>query len=177
MKISVFWFRRDLRLEDNIALYQVLSKNKNVLPIFIFDTNIINELPKDDARISFIYENLKKIDTQLKEYNSSLLVFKGKPIDVWKELMLKYEVTSIYFNKDYEPYAIKRDAEIIALAKKNNIVVFNSKDQVIFEENEVLKDNKEPYTVFTPYKNKWLTKASSTTINSVELAFLSHLFL
>ena len=176
MKISVFWFRRDLRLEDNIALYQVLSKNKNVLPIFIFDTNIINELPKDDARISFIYENLKKIDTQLKEYNSSLLVFKGKPIDVWKELMLKYEVTSIYFNKDYEPYAIKRDAEIIALAKKNNIVVSRFKDQVIFEENEVLKDNKEPYTVFTPYKNKWLTKASSTTINSVDCISLADNF-
>jgi len=173
MKISIFWFRRDLRLEDNIALYQALSKNTNVQPVFIFDTNIINELPKDDARISFIYENLKKIDTQLKQYNSSLLVFKGKPIDVWKELMLKYEVTSIYFNKDYEPYAIKRDAEIIALAKSNHIAVYNFKDQVIFEEKEVLKDNNEPYTVFTPYKNKWLKKASSATINSVDCISLA----
>lgn len=168
MKTSIFWFRRDLRLEDNVALYQALSENKNVLPIFIFDTNITNELPKDDARISFIYENLKKIDLQLKKFNSSLLVLKGNPIDVWKKLMLENEITTIYFNKDYEPYAIKRDAEITELAKLNNCVVLSFKDQVIFEENDVLKDNNEPYTVFTPYKNKWIKKAATSSINSVD---------
>lgn len=176
MEISIFWFRRDLRLEDNIALYQALNKNKNVLPIFIFDTHIINELPVDDARISFIYQILKEIDNQLKKLNSSLLVLKGHPIEIWKKLISEYEITNIYFNKDYEPYAIKRDAEITALAKKHNIAVFNFKDQVIFEENEVLKDNNEPYTVFTPYKNKWLKKINSTTINSVDCISLTDNF-
>ena len=156
MKATFFWFRRDLRLSDNTALFHALSENQHVIPLFIFDANIIDELPKDDARISFIYEQLQAIDEELKKVGSSLLVLKGNPKQIWQQLLTEYPVKNIYFNKDYEPYAIARDKEITALAKTNKVAVFNFKDQVIFEETDVLKDDGTPYTIYTPYKNKWL---------------------
>lgn len=162
MKCTFFWFRRDLRLSDNTALFQALSENQQVIPIFIFDSNIIEELPENDARISFIYKQLQAINEELNKVGSSLLVLKGNPKEIWQKIMSEYEVKNIYFNKDYEPYAIKRDTEISTLAKANNITVFNYKDQVIFEENDILKDNETPYTIYTPYKNKWLKAFSST---------------
>lgn len=162
MKITFFWFRRDLRLSDNTALFHALSENQQVIPLFIFDTDIIDELPKDDARISFIYQQLEQINVELQKVGSSLLVLKGNPKDVWQKIISEYKVKNIYFNKDYEPYAIKRDTEITTLAKTNNIAVFSFKDQVIFEENDVLKDDKTPYTIYTPYKNKWLAAFSLT---------------
>lgn len=155
-EISIFWFRRDLRLEDNTALHQALSTEKNVLPIFIFDEEIINELPINDPRINFIYDNLYHIDQILKTKNASLLVLKGKPIQVWKELLQNHFVKNVFVNKDYEPYAIKRDREIEQLLAQNSIRFLAFKDQVIHEENDVLKKDGTPYTVFTPYKNKWL---------------------
>lgn len=155
-KISVFWFRRDLRFEDNTALHQALSIEKNVLPIFIFDEEIINELPANDPRINFIYDNLYQIDQTLKTKNASILVLKGNPIRIWKELLQNYSVKNVYVNKDYEPYARNRDREIKQLLAKKNIAFLAFKDQVIHEENEVLKKDGTPYTVFTPYKNKWL---------------------
>ncbi|WP_405604688.1 cryptochrome/photolyase family protein [Polaribacter sp. Asnod1-A03] len=155
-KITLFWFRRDLRLEDNIALYKALNSGNNVLPIFIFDTEIINTLPEDDARITFIYNSLKDIDYQLKKEGSSLLIKKGNTLTIWKELTEGYDIKSIFFNKDYEPYAIKRDKEISDFLASKKIEVTACKDQVIFEEKEVLKNDNTPYTVFTPYKNKWL---------------------
>lgn len=161
MKATFFWFRRDLRLSDNTALFHALSENQHVIPLFIFDANIIDELPKDDARISFIYEQLQNINEHLKKVGSSLLVLKGNPKEIWQQLLTEYPVKNIYFNKDYEPYAIARDKEITALAKTNKVAVFNFKDQVIFEENDVLKDDGTPYTIYTPYKNKWLKAFSS----------------
>lgn len=155
-KISIFWFRRDLRLLDNTALHQALLTENNVLPIFIFDEEIINELPANDPRINFIYDNLYHIDQKLKTQNASLLVLKGNPIQVWKELLQNHFVKSVYVNKDYEPYAINRDRKIEQLLAKNNIEFLAFKDQVIHEENDVLKKDGSPYTVFTPYKNKWL---------------------
>ena len=101
MKVTVFWFRRDLRLEDNTALNKALSGDTNVLPIFIFDENIIDELPSDDPRISFIYNNLKSIDQKLKEHNSSLICLNGKPLDVWKKLIKTYSLEKVFVNKDY----------------------------------------------------------------------------
>lgn len=160
MEVTFFWFRRDLRLLDNTALFHALSENQQVIPLFIFDTDIIDELPKDDARISFIYQQLEQINVELQKVGSSLLVLKGSPKDVWQKIISEYKVKNIYFNKDYEPYAIKRDTEITTLAKTNNVAVFNFKDQVIFEENDVLKDDKTPYTIYTPYKNKWLAAFS-----------------
>lgn len=155
-KISVFWFRRDLRLEDNTALHQALSTENKVLPIFILDEEIINELPANDPRVNFIYDNLYKIDQTLKTKNASLLVLTGQPIQVWKKLLQNYSVKSVFVNKDYEPYAIKRDREVEQLLAEKNIEFLAFKDQVIHEENDVLKKDGTPYTVFTPYKNKWL---------------------
>ncbi|MCH3881024.1 MULTISPECIES: cryptochrome/photolyase family protein [Tenacibaculum] len=155
-KISVFWYRRDLRLEDNVALFNALKSSNKVLPVFIFDKEILDRLSKDDARVSFIYSTLSKLDSQLKSEGSSLLVKKGNPIEVWKSLISEFEISAVYTNKDYEPYAIKRDHEVKAFLASNNIDFFSYKDQVIFEENEVTKNDGLPYTVFTPYKNKWL---------------------
>ena len=156
MKISVFWFRRDLRLEDNTAFHHALSSGLPVLPIFIFDEDILEELPKDDARLSFIYDTLESINHTLIEKDSSLLCLKGKPEKVWQELITQYDVNQVYLNKDYEPYAIGRDQQIKELLEKNGIELHAFKDQVVFEENEIMKGDGTPYTIYTPYKNKWL---------------------
>ncbi len=157
-KISVFWFRRDLRLEDNTALAKALESGFPVLPIFIFDTQIIDELAPDDARVSFIYRLLEKIHGQLLARNSALQVFRGDPLSVWKELPDSYEIQGVFVNKDYEPYALQRDREVAELLESRRIAFHRFKDQVIFEEGEVLKDDGKPYTVFTPYKRKWLER-------------------
>jgi deoxyribodipyrimidine photo-lyase len=157
MKVAAYWFRRDLRLEDNTALYHALRSGYQVIPVFIFDSDILNELPENDARVNFIYQELKSINKQLMEFGSSVLIFRGRPIDIWKTISKKYQLTEFYFNKDYEPYAIKRDEEIIRFIESKNIGIKKFKDQVTFEENEILKDNGTPYTVFTPYKKKWLS--------------------
>jgi deoxyribodipyrimidine photo-lyase len=164
MKVSIFWFRRDLRLEDNTALYEAVSRKQNVLPIFIFDDDILDELPADDPRVHFIYKTLKSIDQKLRKHNSSLCILKGKPLAIWKELIQKYDVESVFINKDYEPYAMKRDQEIEAFLRKNGTEVFMYKDQVIHEESEVLKKDGTPYTVYTPYKNKWLEQYIPKTL-------------
>jgi len=156
MKISVFWFRRDLRLTDNTAFHQALSSGLKVLPIFIFDEDILEELPKDDARLNFIYETLESINHTLIEKGSSLLCLKGKPEKVWKKLITQYDINQVYINKDYEPYAITRDKQIKELLEKNGIELQAFKDQVVFEENDILKGDGTPYTIYTPYKNKWL---------------------
>ena len=153
---AIFWFRRDLRLEDNTALTKALDQQKKVIPVFIFDANILEELPRDDARVSFIYKQLKNINEQLKEYNSGLVVRHGKPQNIWRELIREFKPRAIYFNKDYEPYAGKRDSKVREIAKQEGIEVHAFKDQVIFEEDEVLKPDGGNYTVFTPYKNRWL---------------------
>lgn len=156
MKVNIFWFRRDLRLEDNTALKSALDSGKPVVPLFIFDTKIVSDLALNDARIGFIYDRIKILNNTLKHYGSSIYLLKGNPADIWSTLLLKYEISDVYFNKDYEPYAIARDLEIKKLLEENEIKVHTFKDQVIFEEDEVVKDNGEPYTVFTPYKKKWL---------------------
>ncbi|WP_067147641.1 cryptochrome/photolyase family protein [Pseudotamlana agarivorans] len=154
--ITVFWFRRDLRLEDNAALHFALNSGNKVLPIFIFDEDIVESLPESDARISFIYNSLKEIDIQLKSFGSSLLVLKGTPLNIWKKLCSEYRVEKVYFNKDYEPYAMKRDHQVSTFLNAQNIQSHSYKDQVIFEEHEILKADKSPYTVYTPYNNQWL---------------------
>jgi deoxyribodipyrimidine photo-lyase len=154
--ICVFWFRRDLRLTDNTALNQALLNSEKVLPLFIFDENILSELPSDDARFTFIYDRLFSIDQKLKENNSSILSIKGNPIEVWKKLLQTFPIKKVYVNKDYEPYARSRDAKIKKLLTSSGIEFLSFKDQVIHEENEVLKKDGTPYTVFTPYKKKWL---------------------
>ncbi|KFF04044.1 cryptochrome/photolyase family protein [Flavobacterium reichenbachii] len=155
-KVTLFWFRRDLRLEDNIGLFHALDSDFPVIPLFIFDEDILDNLPKDDARVSFIYDSLQKINQQLAEIGSSILIKKGKTSGIWKSLVTEFDIQNVFFNKDYEPYAIKRDQEISNFLTKNNIEVSFFKDHVIFEEKEITKADGLPYTVYTPYKNKWL---------------------
>lgn len=159
-KVSIFWFRRDLRLEDNKGLHEALQSGNKVVPLFIFDKDILESLPKNDARVTFIYQTLQKLDKELREYRSSLIIKKGKPLEVWRKLIEEYTIQRVYTNKDYEPYAIKRDKEIADFLTLKGIRFNAFKDQVIFEENEVLKNDGTPYTVFTPYKNKWLQNFS-----------------
>ena len=156
MKIAIFWFRRDLRLEDNTALHYAINSGLPVLPIFIFDTNILEELAADDARVNFIYNTLRVIQGWLLQQKSSLKILHGEPEKVWEELITKYEVEQVYFNKDYEPYALVRDNNVMQLLKKQGIKCRTFKDQVIFETNEIVKNDGKPYTIYTPYKRKWL---------------------
>ncbi|MFD0797858.1 cryptochrome/photolyase family protein [Maribacter chungangensis] len=155
-KVSVYWFRRDLRLDDNVGFLEALKGDFPVLPIFIFDTEILGKLPKDDARVSFIHETLQKMRGLLQEeQNSSIALYYGKPLDVVKELTKEYDIQAVYTNHDYEPYARERDEEVALFLKEQNIDFNTYKDQVIFEKDDVIKDDGDPYVVYTPYKNKW----------------------
>ena len=160
-QVSFFWFRRDLRLEDNVGLFHALKSKYTVIPLFIFDDAILDSLPYNDPRVGFIYENLSKINTQLLKIESALLVKKGKTLAVWELLLTEFDIKEVFFNKDYEPYAIKRDSAICELLETNNAIPFSFKDQVIFEEKEITKADGLPYTVYTPFKNKWLEKYKS----------------
>ena len=157
-QVSIFWFRRDLRLDDNVAMYHALQSEHPVIPLFIFDSDILNSLTKNDARVGFIHESLQKINALLNTVGSSLLIKKGPTAEVWKSIFDEFTVSAVFFNKDYEPFAIKRDLTVEALSKANNSLCFSFKDQVIFEEKEITKSDGLPYTVYTPYKNKWLEK-------------------
>jgi deoxyribodipyrimidine photo-lyase len=160
IRINIFWFRRDLRLEDNTALNHALRAGLPVFTVFIFDTNVINELPPEDPRISFIYESFSSINNELRKSGSSLYVRKGDPEEIWKELLVSFDINSVYINKDYEPYSIHRDNKIEDLLSKKQIPLLRFKDHLIFEEAEILKSDKKPYTIFTPYKTRWLKKLS-----------------
>jgi deoxyribodipyrimidine photo-lyase len=154
--INIFWFRRDLRLDDNCGLFNALSSDKKVLPIFIFDEDILNKLPKDDSRVSFLHQELENIQQQLLKMNSSLSVFHGKPMEIFKDLSEKYSIDTVFTNHDYEPYAIKRDLEITDLLASKNSSFKTFKDQVIFERDEIVKKDGTVYKVYTPYSKKWL---------------------
>jgi deoxyribodipyrimidine photo-lyase len=158
-KVSIFWFRRDLRLQDNVALFHSLSRSEKVCPIFIFDKYILDDLEdKSDKRVAFIYRAVLDIRQRLISMHSTLEIFYGYPEDIFNELLSRYEVAAVYANDDYEPYAIKRDKQIAALVKASGVAFTTFKDQVIFEKLEVIKDNGSPYTVFSPYSRKWLSR-------------------
>lgn len=165
MKINIFWFRRDLRLHDNSALKAALCSGLPVLPVFIFETDIISELSVDDPRISFIHSTLESINTELLKSGSSVYILKSTPDEAWKKLLTAFNINEVFINKDYEPYTIERDNRIEKLLNQHNITLKKFKDQVIFEENEILKGDGKPYTVFTPYKNRWLQKYSSESLS------------
>jgi deoxyribodipyrimidine photo-lyase len=154
--MNVFWFRRDLRLEDNAGLYYALREGKPVLPLFIFDPEILDDLAdKKDRRVDFIHRVLQRLHSRLGEQGSSLMVRIGKPAEVFSQLTKEFEVEKVFTNHDYEPYAIERDAQVEKLLQSENIAFHHYKDQVIFEREEVLKDDGTPYTVFTPYSKRW----------------------
>ncbi len=160
-KINIFWFRRDLRLTDNAGLYRALKSDKYVQPIFIFDKEILDSLPKDDKRVNFIYETIVNINTQLNNLGSKLDIRYGSPKEVWSDLIKEYTIDTVYTNRDYEPYAKQRDNTVTTLLEKNGIKFQDYKDHVIFNNEEVLKDDGSPYTVFTPYSKKWYSKLDS----------------
>lgn len=153
--MTIFWFRRDLRLDDNTALFHALNGKEEVLPIFIFDKTILSQLPEDDARVTFIHNQLVKIQEQLKTIGKSLAVFHGTPEAVFKQLLSENKITSVYTNHDYEPYARKRDKMLNELFKTHFVEFKTCKDQVIFEKSDVVKDDGTPYVVYTPYSKKW----------------------
>jgi deoxyribodipyrimidine photo-lyase len=158
-EISVFWFRRDLRLNDNAGLYHALRGNRTVLPLFIFDKNILATLEnKKDRRIDFIHQAISHLQEELQRSGSSLYVIYESPEKAFKKLLSEYDLKAVYTNHDYEPYAKERDEGVKKLLEKNNIELHSYKDQVIFEKDEVLKDDGKPYTVFTPYSRKWKSK-------------------
>jgi deoxyribodipyrimidine photo-lyase len=164
----LFWHRRDLRIEDNIGLYNALLSGKKVIPLFIFDKDILDKLPEDDARVSFIHEELKKIYTTLKEkHGVSFLVRHGNPLQIIEELTKEFSISAVYTNRDYEPYASTRDQEVKTLLEAQNIAFHTFKDQVIFEQDEIVKADGKPYTVYTPYSKKWLATLQEIDYESV----------
>lgn len=154
--VNIFWFRRDLRLDDNVGFLEALKGEHPVLPIFIFDKEILNELPEDDARVTFIFETLQKMRDELQEkHGSSIALYHGKPETIWKQLLEDYDIDTVFTNHDYEPYALERDKKIKKLLEDQEVSFETFKDQVIFEKDEVVKGDGDPYVVYTPYKNKW----------------------
>lgn len=165
-EIIVFWFRRDLRLHDNTGLYHALTSGSKVVPVFIFDTGILQKLEDpSDARVQFIHDTIQALKNQLQEVQADIEVYHDTPLHAFREIIKKYSVKAIYANSDYEPGAIKRDNEIAAFAAQQNILFRLFKDQVIFEKNDILTDTGAPYRVYTPYKNKWLKKLTENPIS------------
>jgi len=159
--VTLFWFRRDLRLHDNAGLYHALKGPNPVLCLFIFDRDILDVLEdKDDARVTFIYNTLNKLSEELQEHKSSLLIKYDKPEQAWKDILQENNVAAVYTNRDYEPYAKKRDVEVGEMLQAKGVDFKTFKDQIIFERDEVVKDDQKPYTVFTPYKKKWMKKVN-----------------
>jgi len=172
--VNIFWFRRDLRLVDNVGFSNALKGKLQVVPIFIFDSNIIKELPKDDARLTFIYDSLSDMHEEIKEYKSALKIYQGKPEKIWDTICNDFDVQNVITNRDYEPYALERDEEVKKVLEKKEIGFYTYKDQVIFEKDEVTKADGLPYTVYTPYKNKWYQRFNEEML-SVPKAFKDNL--
>jgi deoxyribodipyrimidine photo-lyase len=162
--MNIFWFRRDLRIEDNVGLFHALNSGKEVLPIFIFDDAILSQLTKYDARVMFIHQQLSGIQNQLQAIGKSLAVFHGNPLEVFQKLIAENTIATVFTNHDYEPYARKRDFDLYHIFKENGIEFKTSKDQVIFEKSEVVKDDGTPYVVYTPYSNKWKENFKKTPL-------------
>ena len=154
--VNICWFRRDLRLDDNAALYHALKGNHPVVPVFIFDKNILDGLEnKADRRVEFIHAAVTEMQEQLTALGSSLEIYYGTPVDVYTQLLKKYKIEKVFINCDYEPYAAEREAAMQKLLAAHHAGLQSYKDQVIFEKEEVMKDDGKPYTVFTPYSKKW----------------------
>lgn len=168
--IALCWLRRDLRLHDNAALFHALKGPFPVLPLFIFDRNIIDELPRKDARVDFIHQTITGLCKSLRELGSALLVRHGRPEEVWPAILEEFAIGAVYANRDYEPYAATRDEALRQLLNQRGIPFHTFKDHVIFEHSEVLKGDGTPYTVFTPYSRKWRAKLDTrrTDLSEIE---------
>ena len=162
----IFWFRRDLRLDDNHALFKALKSGYDVLPIFIFDSNITNKLNQNDHRLNYINNVLDGLNKRLSENKKKIYTYKGDPIEIISKLIIKLKIKEIYLNKDYEPYARDRDDKIEKLCVANNVSYNSFKDHVIFEEDQIVKKDGTPYVVYTPYSRKWIEKFQSNQLDS-----------
>ena len=162
----IFWFRRDLRLDDNHALFKALKSGYDVLPIFIFDSNITNKLNQNDHRLNYINNVLDGLNKRLSKNKKKIYIYKGDPIEIISKLIIKLKIKEIYLNKDYEPYARDRDDKIEKLCVANNVSYNSFKDHVIFEEDQIVKKDGTPYVVYTPYSRKWIEKFQSNQLDS-----------
>ncbi len=176
LKLSLFWFRRDLRLYDNHGLFKALSENAQVQPLFIFDQNILKSLPKDDLRVQFIHQQVLRLKEELQSKGFDLWIYYGNPKDVFKKIIETDSIQSVYANEDYEPQAIQRDQQVQLVLESQKIPLIKVKDQVVFEKSEVLTDANRPYTVFTPYKRKWLSLLSAKKLESFDVGIYEHHF-
>lgn len=161
-ELNICWLRRDLRLNDHAALYHALKGELPVLLLFIFDKKILDDLSdKKDARVTFIYQQLKKMNAELHQNGSSICIKYGTPEEVWSTILQEYKVKTVFTNHDYEPYAKDRDDSLAEFLRSETIAFKSYKDQVIFEKNEVTKADGKPYTVFTPYFRQWHSKLNN----------------
>lgn len=175
--MNIFWFRRDLRLDDNAGLFHALKEGKPVLPLFIFDSNILDDLDdKNDRRVEFIHHSLEELIKQLIASGSSLLVRHGKPLEIFKELVNEFSIEKVFTNHDHEPYAVQRDEEMKNFLQSKNISFQTFKDHLIFERKEVMKDDGTPYTVFTPYSKKWKAALTDLHLKTFETEKYFHHF-
>lgn len=167
--VTIFWFRRDLRLEDNVGLYYALKTRENVLPVFIFDSYTLDQIEdKQDARIVFVYQQLQQLRKQLEKYGAGLHVAYGQPLAVFQSLCEKYHVCNVYANSEYEPYSRQRDELVEEYLQGRGIDFIINKDQVIFEKDELLNAQGKPYIVFTPYKRKFLSKLNKALVRNYD---------
>lgn len=169
-KVTIFWFRRDLRLDDNVGLHHALSSGFPVLPIFIFDSTILEKIDdKKDRRVDYIHQALSTINTELKKYGTKLTTYLGNPLTVLKSLSEEYEIHAVYCNRDYEPQAIERDRAVYDFLKSKTSTLKAYKDQVVFDKKDILKKDETPYTVYTPYAKKWREKLTHEHYKAVKL--------
>ncbi|KIA88701.1 cryptochrome/photolyase family protein [Kaistella jeonii] len=158
-RISIFWFRRDLRLSDNHGLFKALESSENILPIFIFDEEILSKLDnKEDKRVDFIFQALETLNIYLAKSGKAIKILHGNPLNIFKDLVKDSKIESVFCNEDYEPSAIQRDKEIDQFLKENDIHFYTFKDQVHFHKDDILKSDGTPYTIYTPYSKQWLIK-------------------
>ncbi|MDN3605743.1 cryptochrome/photolyase family protein [Kaistella yonginensis] len=177
-EVSVFWFRRDLRLADNHGLFRALTSSENVLPIFIFDTEILSKLEnKEDKRVDFIAQTLEILNQYLAKSGKAIQIFHGKPLDIFQELTENFSLKTVFCNEDYEPSAIQRDRAINDFLSKKNIQFQSFKDQVLFHKDDILKADATPYTIYTPYSKQWLAKFNTEKVEFYPSEKLLHHFI
>jgi deoxyribodipyrimidine photo-lyase len=177
-QISIFWFRRDLRFHDNSGLFHALNSGFPVLPVFIFDTEILDKLEdKKDKRVDFIHQTIASLKSKLNEKGSDLIVEYGTPADVWSKLLKAYQVRKVFVNNDYEPQTIERDRLVRDIVNTAGAEFLSFKDQTIFEKEEIVKDDGNPYTIFTPYSKKWRSKLDDYYLHSIPSEKHIHNFL
>ncbi|MEY3845072.1 MAG: hypothetical protein RL293_1494 [Bacteroidota bacterium] len=162
----LFWHRRDLRITDNAGLFKALKENEEVQPVFIFDASILSELPRNDQRVRFIHQEIQRVKKEYQELGSDLKVYFGNPIEIIPSVASQLACSAVYTNRDYEPYALERDKQIFSSLEGLGISFIGSKDHVIFEKNEVTKDDGLPYTIFTPYARKWKATLSESSFST-----------